>query len=228
MTPEENKPFVPSEEVLKAAESALATIQLRPSGQRHPFGKMINCKVCGERHREVGQTTYGIKKGTIEQITTKCVQKFTNRIGDYELLKEQEDAEGNITLVPDYRTAATEGMRPTIAQIMGRKVVAGKRIKVHPSKMKLLFIEKTREAFADLGFDIEESDKEQHSKNLQAARELAAKRIRAAHKAAKTVRRAHTQHSRRINAGLENNGTRWYSRDRTKNLNHYMVPEQMA
>lgn len=220
MTNEENV-FKPNEEVLKAADAALAAILLRPSGQRHPFGKMINCQVCGERHREVGQTTFveqnqpdGTRVTRVEQITTKCVQKFTNRIGDYELLKEQEDAEGNITLVPDYRTAAIEGMRPTIAQIVGRASVSGKRIKVHLSKMKLRFVEETRKTFADLKFDIDEKDKEKHSKNLQEARELAGKRIRAAHKAAKTARRARAEHSRRINAGLENNGTRWYSRDR--------------
>lgn len=217
MTNEENV-FKPSEEVLKAAESALATIHLRPSAQRHPMGKMINCKVCGERHRELGQTTYGFKKGTVEQITTRCVQKFTNHIGDYELLKEQEDADGNITLVPDYRTAApSDGTRPTAYQVVGRprkQEFSANRIKVHLSKMKLRFVEETRKAFADLGFDIEETDKEKHGKNLQAARELAGKRIRAAHKAAKTSRRARAEHSRRINAGLENNGTRWYNRDR--------------
>lgn len=216
--PEEQPLFVPSQELLDAAKNAIDTIQARPSAQRHPFGKMINCKVCGERHRELGQTTYGFKKGTVEQITTRCVQKFTNRIGDYELLKEQEDADGNITLVPDYCTAApSDGTRPTVYQIMGRPRKQGfsaNRIKAHPSKMKLRFIEETRKAFADLGFDIEEADKDKHSKNLQAARELAGKRIRAAHKAAKTARRARAEHSRRINNGLENNGSRWYNRDR--------------
>ena len=217
MTNEENV-FKPSEEVLKAAESALAAIQLRPSSQRHPFGKMINCKICGLRHREVGQTTFNKSKGgTVEQITTKCVQKFTNRIKDFELLKEQEDAEGNMTLVPDYRTSApNDGTRPTVYQVIGRprkQGFAANRIKVHPSKMKLRFIEETRKAFDDLGFELT-SDKEQFGKDLHTARQEAARRIRAAHKKAKTVRRAHSEHSRRINVGLANPGSRWYSRDR--------------
>lgn len=223
--PEEQPLFVPSQELLDAAKNAVASIEARPSSQRHPMGKMVKCPICLRRHREFGETTFvekfdptGKKTVTVEQITTRCVQKFTSTYGNprdgYQLLKEVEDAEGNTQLVPALRTFGEDGTRPTIAQIVGRKVVAGKRIKVHPSKMKLLFIEKTREAFADLKFDIEETDKEKHSKNLQAARELAAKRIRAAHKTAKTVRRAHTQHTRRINVGLANPGSRWYSRDR--------------
>lgn len=225
MTEENELNFKQNPEVQAAADAALAAIQLRTSSERNPFGKMINCPHCGLRHREVGITTYSKPhKGVVEQITTKCVQKFTNRIGDFELLKEQTDADGNVTLVPDYRTAHVEGTRPTIAQIIGRKSVAGKRIKMHPSKMKLRFIEETRKAFDDLKFDINEEDKEKHSKNLQAARELAALRIRMAHKKAKTARRAHAEHSRRINNGLANTGSRWYSRDRVKELVVVAVP----
>src|SRR5271156_3385201 len=154
---ETNIPFVPSDEVLTAAKDAIATIQARPSGKRHPFGKMIHCHVCGRRHREVGETTFvehrdptGKKTTAVEQITTKCVQKFTNIVNGFELLKEVEDVDGNKSLVPDLRTFGTDGERPTLKQVMGSKSVAGKRIKAHPSKMKLLFIEKTREAFDDL------------------------------------------------------------------------------
>lgn len=223
MTTEENVPFVASDALLEAAKAAVAAVQARPSGQRHPMGKMINCPVCETRHREVGQTTFvekfdptGKKTVTVEQITTRCVQKFTNRIGDYELLKEKEDEDGNITLVPDFRTAApTDGTRPTMKQVVGSKAVAGKRIKAHPSKMKLLFIERTREAFVDLGFDIDETDKEKHSANLQEARQEAARRIRADHKEAKSLKRFVAEHSLRINRGLEHHGSRYINRDRT-------------
>jgi hypothetical protein len=217
---EETKPFVVTPELQTALDNAVAVIKNRPSGKRHPFGRMINCQVCHRRHREVGETTFverrdpvGKKTTTVEQVTTKCVQKFTNTVNGFELLKEVEDADGNKSLVPDLRTFGTDGERPTLKQIMGSKSVAGKRIKAHPSKMKLLFIMKTREAFTDLGFDVD-CDKETFSKNLQIARQEAARRIRADHKARKTARRSRSEHSRRINAGLANPGTRWYSHDR--------------
>src|ERR1700733_2038246 len=201
MTTEETKPFVVTPELQAALDSAVATIKNRPSSKRHPFGKMIKCHVCGRRHREVGETTFverrdpvGKKTTTVEQVTTKCVQKFTHVINGFEVLKEVEDAEGNKTLVPDLRTFGTDGERPTLKQVVGSKAVAGKRIKAPPSKMKLLFIEKTREAFTDLGFstnkDLVNLDgKEAFSKNLQTARQEAARRIRADHKASKSLKR---------------------------------------
>lgn len=224
----ENVPFVASPELLEAAKAAVAAVQARPSGQRHPMGKMVNCPVCEERHREVGQTAFvehfdptGKKTVTVEQITARCLQKFTGNYGSakdgYQMLKEVEDEDDSVKLVPALRTFGEDGTRPTIRQIVGaprKQGFSANRIKKHHSKMKLLFIEETRKAFADLGFDIGESDKEKHGKNLQAARELAGKRIRAAHKTAKTVRRSRSEHSRRINTGLENNGSRWYNRDR--------------
>lgn len=221
MTTEEIVPFVPSDALLAAAEEALTTIKNRPSAKRHPFGRMINCQVCHRRHREVGETTFverrdpvGKKTTTVEQITTKCVQKFTNTVNGFELLKEVEDVDGNKSIVSDLRTFGTDGERPTLKQVMGSKSVAGKRIKAHPSKMKLLFITKTREAFEDLGFNVD-CDKETFSKNLQLARLEAARRILADHKAAKSLKRFVSQHSRRINRGLEFPGSRYYNQDRT-------------
>jgi hypothetical protein len=229
MTTEENVPFVASPELLEAAKAAVAAIEARPSAQRHPMGKMINCLVCGERHREVGHTAFvekfdptGKKTVTVEQITTRCVQKFTSTYGNqhdgYQMLKEVEDADGNVSMVPALRTFGEDGERPTLKQVVGaprKQGFSANRIKAHSSKMKLLFIERTREAFVDLGFDIEETDRDKHSKNLQEAREEAARRIRADHKAAKSLKRFVAEHTRRINRGLENHGSRYVNRDRT-------------
>jgi hypothetical protein len=164
----------------KAADAALATICNRSFSARHPeLGKMVNCQVCRSRHRKNER---------------KCVQVFTNRIGDYELLKEDE--EGN--LVPDYRTCVGEGERPTLKQVMGQAAFAKKRFRPHPSKIKLLFIEKVRVAFAeaeaffktnltaiedaDLQLKIKEFYDSKSDEQLQRARVVAARQLRREHR----------------------------------------------
>lgn len=225
----EVKPFEVTPELQAALDSAVASVEARPSGQRHPFGKMINCPHCGTRHREVGQTTFierrdsnGVKTTTVEQVTTRCVQNFTFKMksaeGDLMLLKDIEDENGETKTVPAYRAFGTDGERPTQNQVVGaprKNGFSANRIKKHPSKMKLLFIERTREAFVDLGFDIMETDQATFGKNLEEARQEAARRIRADHKASKQFKRFVAEHSLRINRGLENNGSRYVNRDRT-------------
>lgn len=160
----------------KATDAALAAIRNRPFSVRHPeLGKMVKCQICQTRHRKNER---------------KCGQVFTYRVGDYELLKENE--EGN--LVPDYRTCAPEGERPTMRQVMGAAAFSKKRFHPHPSKVKLLFIQRVREAFADaenffknnlnaiedesLREKVQEFYDGQFEKNLQRARVVAARVIR--------------------------------------------------
>jgi hypothetical protein len=167
----------------KALDDALAEIHNRSFSQRNPhLGKMINCPVCSTRHR---------------QHEKKCEQVFTYRIGDYEFFRDDEN--GN--KVPDYRTAVRPGEKPTVKQQVGRAAFAKKRFHPHPSKIKLLFIEKTREVFTRLGFATD-SDKATFEKNLQRARIVAAREIRREREFSDREYRRRTDQSRRINRGL--------------------------
>jgi hypothetical protein len=196
----EPKPFNVSEEVRKAIAKALNKIENRPFSDRHPeLGKMVNCKVCGTRHRLNER---------------KCVQVFTHRIKDYLLFRQDE--QGNEA--PDYRTCTPEGERPTIKQIMGAAMFAKKRFHPHPSKIKLLLIQKTRAAFERLGFElVDEKDEafmaltpdekkakvELFQKNLQRARVVAAREIRKERELSDREYRRRADQARRINRGLK-------------------------
>ena len=164
--------------------TALSAVQGRSFSARHPeLGKMKNCQVCGERHR-VNER--------------KCEQKFTNRVGDYEFFREDEKGE----LVPDYRTAIPADAKPTMKQIVGAAQFSKKRIHPHPSKIKLLLIERVRIIFQNMGFNLENEDKEQFKKDLHTARVLAARELRKERRL-KTWHTNTRQHeSRRINRGL--------------------------
>ncbi len=185
--------FKVSEEVKKAIviENALKAIKSRSFSQRHPeLGKMVNCRICGTRHR-VNER--------------KCVQVFTYRIGDYEYFRK--DATGE--LVPDYRTVIRPDEKPTMKQSLGRAAFAKKRFYPHPSKMKLVFIERTRKVFEALGFALEKTEKqtkqefqEQFEKDLQRARVVAARQLRKEHRLSARATRHMQDTSRRINRGL--------------------------
>jgi hypothetical protein len=175
--------FVVSEELRKAVEGFIQTSSTRTFSERHPeLGKMVNCAVCGTRHR---------------QNERKCEQVFTSRIGDYELFRENEKGE----LVPDYRTCIEPGTKPTKRQVVGAAAFAKKRLKQHPSKIKLLLIQKTRRIFEEHHFELD-GTKEQFEKNLQRARVLAAREIRREREFADRKVRRQQDLSRRINRGL--------------------------
>ena len=184
MNEELQEPFNVSEELQKAIDIALGKIENRSFSERNPeLGKMVNCKVCGTRHR-VNER--------------KCEQKFTYSVGDYELFREDENGE----LVPDYRTCMRPNERQTKRQVAGAAAFKGKRLKSHHSKVQLQFIERTRKVFLELGFDPDEKDKEVFEKNLQRARVLAAREIRRERELNDRRIRIEQDLSRRINKGL--------------------------
>lgn len=177
--PEAPEPFNVSAELQKAIDSVMESITCGSYSQRHPeLGKMVKCQVCSRRHRA----------------SQKCEQVFTYRIGDYELFREDEKGE----LVPDYRTAMRPNERHTKRQVAGSAAFAKKRLKPHPSKMKLLFIQKTREIFSYLDFPLDDKD-ENFQENLQRCRVLAARDIRAERESKERAARQRAELSRRIN-----------------------------
>lgn len=185
--PVEPKPLTPSEELQRTVAEALTVLERRSFSERHPeLGKMVNCRVCSTRHR-VNER--------------KCKQVFTYRIGDYELYREDEQGE----LVPAYRTAMRPDEKPTKNQLHGAPKMANfsmPRYHPHPSKIKLQFIERTRKIFLELGFDIDEKNKELFEKNLQRARVLAARELRSERELSDREVRRRQDQSRRINKGL--------------------------
>jgi hypothetical protein len=184
--------FNVSEELQKAIDSVTHDIKSRPFSERHPeLGKMVNCQVCGTRHRKNER---------------KCEQVFTYRAGDFEIYRMDEKTN---ELVPDYRTAVRPDEKPTKRQVMGTAAFAKKRIHPHPSKIKLQFIERTRKIFSELDFPLERAEneevsdfKEKFQKNLQRARILAAREIRAERELKDRAVRRRADKSRRINKGL--------------------------
>jgi hypothetical protein len=192
---DELKPFNISEELAKAIAATTKTIEGRSFSERHPeLGKMVNCRVCGTRHRANEK---------------KCEQVFTYRVGDYEYFREDEQG----LLVPDYRTATRPDEKPTRNQYNGAPRMMNfsmPRYHPHPSKVKLQFIERTRKVFEELGYPLERAEKEeikdfqeQFEKNLQRARVLAAREIRKERELSDREIRRRQDQSRRINRGLQ-------------------------
>jgi hypothetical protein len=193
--PSTAEPFVITPELQAAMDAAIAAVKNRTYAGRNPqLGKMFNCAVCRSRHRK-------------NEIA--CVQVFTNRVDhdNYELLKDDEN--GN--LVPDYRTCAREGERPTQRQVVGAAAFNKKRFHPHPSKGKLLFIERTREIFLALDFpfqreedakETKEEFNETFQKNLQRARVLAARELRSERHLRTRAKNRQADKARRINKGL--------------------------
>jgi hypothetical protein len=156
----------PEQRKLNAAIAAFNTAQYeKPFAARHPeLGKMVNCQYCNRRHR---------------LFERPCKQVFTYTMKDEngKLMEQYRMDEEKNELVPDYRTAMRPDEKPKKGQVVGRAAFAKKRLKPHPSKIKLLFIQKTREIFSQLGFSLDDKA-ENFKENLQRCRVLAARDIR--------------------------------------------------
>lgn len=195
-------------EELAAAEDE---IRGRSFSARNPhLGKMMNCGVCHLRHRAA----------------QKCEQRFTNRVGDYEEFKEEKNEAGEVKLVPAYRTSIEAAInsldgkggyhdKPTPKSVVGAATFAKKRHHPHPSKIKLLFIERVRDVYTawddkfqknlerveneELKGKIEETYNSQFKNRLHAARIVAARKIRKVRESRDRVLRNITKDSRGIN-----------------------------
>lgn len=187
--------------VVEAAQKAIRGRSF--SGRNPHLGKMINCPVCGERHRV--NRTIPRSKGKVE-ILPKCEQRFTNIAGDFQFYRENPELG---VLVPALRTAIDPDVQPTPRQIMGAPLsrnFAKPRHNPHPSALKLQLIERTRKVFAQMGFTITESKnpdvQKQAHLNMAIARKQALREIINERRAKRVARRNRTKLSRRINWGL--------------------------
>lgn len=185
--------FQVSPEALVAADKARKELRSRSFSGRNPqLGKMMNCSVCELRHR--------VTPNAEGKFVTSCVQKF--KLLHYEQEFNDETNEWG----PEQKILA-QAAQNTKRGILGAAQFKGKRIKVHPSKIKLLLVERTREVFADRGFSLD-GDPETVNSNLKKARAIAARYIRRDRKRAKQPIKHIQQHSRRINRGLATPGSR--------------------
>ncbi len=194
IVPVEPEPFKVSLALQAAIDAATKIIEARSFSERHPeLGKMVNCPVCKTRHR-------------INE--HKCEQVFTYRIGDYELYRKDETGK----LVSDYRTAMRPDEKPTRNQRFGAPRMSNfsmPRYRPHLSEIKLQFIQRTRKVFEELGFPLERAENEEikdfnekFQENLQRARVLAARELRAERELRDRAIRRRQDDSRRINKGL--------------------------
>lgn len=191
-------------------DAATAEIVGRLFSGRHPeLGKMINCVVCGLRHRTAN----------------KCVQNFTYTVKDkdgrsYQQYREVEE-NGEVKLTPDYRTAIPANEKPTRRQISGPpqrpNQFVGPRHNPHYSKIKLQFIERVRAVYdawysffqanlarvtnEDLHKKVEETYNSQFKDRLHSARIVAARQLRKERREGSRAVRLMQRESRQINRG---------------------------
>jgi len=130
----ETKPA--STEAQVAATKALEDIRSRSFSARHPeLGKMVNCQVCGLRHRAI----------------QKCEQKFK------ELYIEEDLDTGEKTII--YASAVQpkgveipsqiSAQQPTVKQVVGAATFKKKRLRPHLNRRKLQFVELVRSFLPD-------------------------------------------------------------------------------
>jgi hypothetical protein len=175
-----------------AVEKSLGVIRGRSFTVRHPeLGKMIKCQVCTRRHRD----------------SIKCEQKFK------ELFIEEDTETGEKTTI--YATAVQpqgveirgqiSAQQPTIKQVIGAAQFKGKRLKSHPNRYKLQFIERIRKVFEPGEFD---PNSDVHKAALEIARKIAARELKNEARADRRHFRLLRRTARRINQGLLNPGAR--------------------
>ena len=170
---------------LNAAIADFNTQQYNRSfSERHPkLGKMIKCAICLYRHR-------ANERG--------CGQVFTFRVGDYEIFREDEKGD----LVPAYRTCVQPDSKPTMKQIVGAAQFKKKRLKQHPNKGKLQFIERVRTVFEYELTNYELGTEAQFDARLKRARVVARRQLHAERELRDRAVRRQQDQSRRINLGL--------------------------
>jgi hypothetical protein len=147
----ELEPFVISEELQKVADAALTDIHNRSFSGRHPeLGKMINCPVCGLRHRGM-----------------QCEPHYM------ELYVEEDLETGKQT--PVYAMAS----QTTRKGVAGAKAFAKQRLKPHLNKYKRQFVERVRQLIGEGTFDLQSKEFEATLKIARtlAARQLKRERI---------------------------------------------------
>lgn len=226
MTDEQNIPiqneadvpeiFQASPEAIAAAEAALGDIKKRSFSGRHAhLGKMINCAVCGRRHRRLQfairehRAPDALAKATIEILSKECEQEFKQMWVEQEI--DENGEEGSLTI--QYATVPLPGQGrqiggKTVFANMARPIVGAKHFQTkdgrgtrkqpRPNHTHLEVVFHTRRLF-----DIINPE----TYPAEAERMLAAKRVainvvrnKRARKASKI--RKQQKLSRRINRGL--------------------------
>lgn len=133
----ETQVVTPAEAVLKTADEALKEIRGRSFSGRHPeLGKMVKCAVCGFRHRS----------------SIVCKQKFVVKWIE-EDVETGERTEFFATALP--QPGEFPPRAETFKQKFGASIVKGRRIKPHPNRRNLIYIETVR-AFTPDEFTPEE------------------------------------------------------------------------
>lgn len=165
----------------KAVFEALAEIRSRSYSGRNPsLGKMLNCSICGNRHREVRM---------FDGKVYRCELKYAKG-SRYDMLPE--DQKKPMILEPT-----------TIKQLLGAQRFAKKRKFPHHSKHDLQLVQRTQQLYPQHERFLSEPVEIMKEARNQARRELKKERF-----LENKFRRRQTDISRRINLGLEKPGMR--------------------
>lgn len=148
----------------KNVAAALAAIRARPYSGRNPqLGKMVNCQICGTRHRQVRlfEAREAIKSdGTVVSIEqTSSVCKMVYAVGRYD---------------PDKKPLIASQIK--LKGVFGAAMVAKKRIKPHLSKKKLQLVQLTQQIYPQNEPYITNPQECMEESRKQAARQLKDKR----------------------------------------------------
>ena len=171
-----------SPEAIAAAEAATKEIQGRSFSGRHPeLGKMINCQVCGERHRKEER---------------KCVQKFK------ELWIDEDLETGELTKVVATVPLHNQSPRNPLKTIFGAAQYKGKRKRHRPTVKERRLVEMTRTLYPAF-----EGIASEEQKQMEMARKLARVVLKQLYRIKANRRNAQQQLSRKINRGTALPGT---------------------
>ena len=206
--PEATEPeFKTSEEALALAEKTFAEFKaLSFSGRNAGLGKMVNCQVCGRRHRrtDVATREHYDEKGklakTIEPLISDCKQEFKQMWVDEDMETGELSIQYAIVPLPgqgkiiDGKTVFANMARP----VVGAQQFAKKRKSPRPNQTGLEVVFYTRRIFA--GIKPERFPEEagrmlearRHAINtVKNKRERKAKKIRQQQRESRRANRAH-------------------------------------
>lgn len=188
--------FKASPEAVALAETALEDIKKRPFSARNSvFGKMINCRVCGRRHRQTDVAfrehfdENGKKTVTLKPLVSNCKQVF------HQMWVDEDVETGELSI--QYATVPLPGQKPTAKAVVGAAFVAKKRKNHHPNQTGLQIVEITRQLVQYVNKERFTTDE---AKMLEAKR-MAVNTLRnRAERESKRIRRQQRE-SRRTNRG---------------------------
>lgn len=168
-------------QVLNAAVAKTrAALRNRSFYARNSYlGKMINCPICLQRHREIRTVTSikfvdgkGVKKEdgarNVETVRYQCVQAFAKPRYLFTITEAGEHVPVSMDQRPDLIADQT-----TFKGVYGAQAVHKKRLLPHHNRKDLLLVQRTIELYPEHAVYLAEPKEAMREARLQAQREIA-------------------------------------------------------